>query len=100
LMNSSKYHKIKEFDDLLLRSYQECTTCSAYLLSRKGAERAHFYFQDGYDKLIQTRNTKYASDRYWSEMQKDDKFFLFKTKFGYQRVCYSSITGKTECHFD
>lgn len=100
LLNSSKYHQIKEYDDLLLRSYQECTTTSAYLLSRKGAERALFYFRDGYDKMIKLRNTHYCCDRYWAEMQKDDKFFLFRTKLGYQRGNYSSITGKTECHFD
>lgn len=100
LLNSSKYHRIKEHDDLLLRSYQECTTCSAYLLSRKGAEKALFYFRDGYQKMIKLRNTYYCCDRYWAEMQKDDKFFLFRTKFGYQRCSYSSITGQTECHFD
>lgn len=100
LLNSSKYHRIAEHDDLLLKSYQDCTTTSAYLLSRNGAERALFYFRDGYQKLIQYRNTYYVCDRYWHEMQKDDKFFLFRTKFGYQRVNYSSLTGRTECHFD
>ena len=100
LLNASKYHRIAEHDDLLLKSYQECTTCSAYLLSRQGAERALFYFRDGYQKLLQYRNTYYVCDRYWHEMQKDDKFFLFHTKFGYQRINYSSTTGLTECHFD
>lgn len=100
LLNSSKYHTIKEYDDLLLRSFQECTTTSAYLLSKSGAERALFYFRDGYEKILKSRNTNFCCDRYWAEMQKDNKFFLFKTKFGYQRCGYSSITGKTECHFD
>jgi GR25 family glycosyltransferase involved in LPS biosynthesis len=100
LMNASKYDEIKEHDDLLLKSYQEDTTCSAYLLSKKGAERASFYLRDGYEKLIDTRDTKYAHGCYWSEMQKDNKFFLFKTKFGYQRPGYSEITGETACYFD
>ena len=100
LLNSSKYHEIKEYDDLLLRSYQECTTTSAYLLSRNGAEKAFFYFNDGYNKILEYRSTYYVCDRYWAEMQKNDKFFLFRTKFGYQRCNYSSITGQTESHFD
>ena len=100
LLNSSKYHEIKEYDDLLLLSYQECTTCSAYLLNRKGAEKVLFYFRDGYEKLIKLRTTHYVCDRYWAEMQKNNKFFLFKTKFGYQRCSFSSTTGNTECHFD
>lgn len=100
LLNSSKYHTIKEFDDLLLLSYQECTTCSAYLLSKPGAKKALFYFRDGYTKMIEQKNTAYICDRYWAEMQKNNKFFLFKTKMGYQRCNYSTSTGKTECHFD
>ncbi len=100
LLNASKYHEIREFDDLLLRSYQECTTGSAYLLSRKGAEQVLFYMKDGYEKMKQTMHTRYVCDRYWTQMQKNNKFFLFRTKFGYQRCNYSSITGKTECHFD
>lgn len=100
LLNASKYHTIKEFDDLLLRSYQECTTTSAYLLSREGAKKALFYFKDGYEKIIKEQNFYYVCDRYWAEMQKEEKFFLFRTKFGYQRCNFSSITGITECHFD
>lgn len=100
LLNASKFHEIKPHDDLLLKSYQICTTTSAYLLSRKGAQRALFYFRDGYDKLLKHKDARFVCDRYWAEMQKNGKFFLFKTKFGYQRCNYSSITGKTECFFD
>lgn len=100
LLNSSKYHDIKPHDDLLLKSYQACTTTSAYLLSKPGAQKVLFYFRDGFNKILKTRNTYYVCDRYWAELQKDGKFFLFKTKFGYQRCNYSSITGRTECHFD
>lgn len=100
LLNSSKYHQIKPFDDLLLSSYQQCTTTSAYLLSRKGAEKALFYFKDGYEKILITGDPNYVCDRYWAQMQKEGKFFLFRTKFGYQRCNYSSITGETACHFD
>lgn len=100
LLNASKFHLIKEYDDLLLRSYQECTTASAYLLSRVGAEQVLFFFRDGFKKLLSEEDSYFTCDRYWSEMQKNDKFFLFKTKFGYQRVSYSSITEKTQCYFD
>jgi Glycosyltransferase family 25 (LPS biosynthesis protein) len=100
LLNSSKYYSRCEFDDLLLQSHQICTTTSAYLLSRKGALRVLYYFRDGYQKLIKYRNPWYTCDCYWSALQKENRFFLFKTKFGYQRCNYSTITGNTECHFD
>ncbi len=100
LLAASKYHDIKPYDDLLLLSYQVCTTSSAYLLNNKTAHKALFYFQDGYNKLLTTKNPYYCCDRYWAEMQKDNRFFLFQTKFGYQRCNYSSITKQTACHFD
>ncbi|MFI0435330.1 MAG: glycosyltransferase family 25 protein [Parachlamydiaceae bacterium] len=100
LLNSSKNHEMKEYDDLLLLSYQECTTCSAYLLNRKGAEKVLVCFQEGYEKMIESRNACYACDLCWTKLQKNHKFFLFKTKFGYQRCNYSSISGQTNCHFD
>lgn len=100
LVNSSKFYEMREFDDLLLLSYQKCTTTSGYLVSKKGAVRAHYYFADGFEKYKKTREGKYAVDCYWSEMQKDNKFFVFRTKFGYQRHNYSSITGNTTCFFD
>ena len=101
LITSSKYDKIKEYDELLSLSYQICTTTSGYILSKNGAKKILPIFEEGYDNMKITKDTTtYAVDRYWSKIQKDDKFFLFNNKFGYQRCNYSSITNKTECHFD
>lgn len=100
LLCANKHHERREFDDLLLLSNQQVSGCSCYLVSRKGAERANFYFRDGYEKLKATSDLRYARDVYWHEMMKDNKFFLFKTKFGYQRGNYSNITGGTFCYFD
>lgn len=101
LITSSKYWEIKPHDDLLSLSYQICTTSSGYILSREGAKKIYPIFAKSYELMKQTLDTlNYAVDRCWSSIQKDNKFFVFNNKFGYQRCNYSSITGKTECHFD
>lgn len=101
LLNSSKYHEIRPFDDLLSRSFQACTTTSGYILSKQGANKILPLFIESREKMIKTHDTStYAVDRYWSKIQKDDKFYLMKRKFGYQRCNYSSITNIISCHFD
>lgn len=101
LISSSKYHEIKPHDDLLDLSYQICTTSSGYILRKDSAKKVFDCLYEGYKKLKETgdRNT-YTCDRYWSKLQKDNKFFVFKNKFGYQRPNYSSIMGKSVCYFD
>lgn len=101
LILSSKYWEIKEYDDLLSRSYQTCTTTAGYIVSKDGANKVLSVFSEGYQKMKETGNTlTFAVDRYWAKLQANNKFFLFNNKFGYQRCNYSSITGQTTCHFD
>ena len=101
MITASKYWEIKPYDDLLYLSYQICTTASGYILSRQGGNKILPLFKESYDKLAETGDTiTYAADRYWAKIQKDNKFFLFKNKWGYQRCGYSSITGVVDCHFD
>lgn len=101
MISGSKYHELKPHDDLLVKSYQECTTTSGYILHKKTASNVRECFREGYDKLKETgQHHIYVCDRYWSKLQKDGKFFLFKRKFGYQRANYSSITETIDCHFD
>ena len=98
---SSKFWDIEKYDDLLSLSYQICTTTACYILSRSGAQKVLPIFIEGFEMMKLTKNTHtYAVDRYWNKIQKDNKFFLFNNKFGYQRCNYSSITGNNTCHFD
>jgi len=100
LLATSKYYRIEPYDDLLNRSYQECTTTAGFLYSRSGMEHLYGTWKKGLEDLIVTRNTVNACDRSWRELQKESRFFVFKQKLGFQRPSYSSITGKTEFHLD
>ena len=101
LISSSKYHELRPHDDLLVKSYQVCTTTSGYILKKETASKVHDCFKEGYEKIKTTHQFHtYVCDRYWAKLQKDNKFFLFKRKFGYQRANYSSITETIDCHFD
>jgi len=101
MITASKYWNIKKYDDLLSLSYQLCTTTSGYIISKNSAPKILNVFNDGYELMKKTKDThKYAVDRYWSKIQKDNKFFLFNNKFGYQRCNFSSITCNSTCFFD
>ena len=101
LLSSSKQHEYRPADDLLNLSYQECTTTSGYILNKKTASQVLDCFKEGCDKMKETQDyTKYVCDRYWKKLQGRNKFFIFKDKLGYQRPCYSSITGQTNLNMD
>ena len=101
LITASVHGEIKEYDDLLSLSYQYCTTSSGYILNKNTAPKILDVLEEGNRKLLETHDdVTYTCDRYWSKIQKDNKFLLFNNKFGYQRPNYSSITQQTTCHFD
>lgn len=101
LLSTSKCHDCKKYDDLLCLSHQVCTTTSGYMLKRETVMGVLECFRTGYDKIIETGNFHtYVCDRYWAKLQKNNKFFYFRRKMGYQRPNYSSITTQTDCHFD
>lgn len=101
LISYSKYHNILPFDDLLSLSFQECTTTSGYLLSLSTVDKVIDCFQEGFDKMLETRDyNTYVCDRYWAKLQKDRGFFLFNKKMGYQRLTYSDIQKRVNYNFD
>lgn len=100
LLGTSNFGERRDFDDLLLTSHQECTTTAAYLLSRESAPRILDVFVEGNRMLLETGNGGYTCDRYWHKLHSENKFFVFRTKFGFQRPNFSNITGVFSCHFD
>lgn len=101
LISASKFHQITPYDDLLSLSHQECTTTSGYIVSKDGIDKVLDCFQDGYNKMLETKDyNKYVCDRYWNKLQKNNKFFVFNKKFGYQRVTYSDIKNNINYNFD
>jgi hypothetical protein len=98
LLSTSLYGDRREKDDLLLTSHQQCTTTAAYLVGN--APKILDALVEGNRLLLQTGDGRFTCDRYWNKLHSDNKFFVFKTKFGYQRPNYSNITGVFSCHFD
>jgi GR25 family glycosyltransferase involved in LPS biosynthesis len=105
-LSASKYHKRKDFDDLLIISKQICTTSSGYLLNKNTANLVYETVKYGYDKLSEGNLppnemhilvNKYCIDRYWSKL---DKIFIFKNKLGYQKPSLSNITGYLNINLD
>ena len=101
LMNYSKYHEVKPYDSILNLCYQHCTTSSAYILTKDTIDRILQVFEEGYSKMLETKDVdKYIIDRYWSKLQCDNRFFVFKNKFGYQRCNYSQLRNQVNCYYD
>jgi len=97
----SKHGKIIHHDDLLARSYQPCTTSSAYLLNSKTATTIQECFQIGVDEMKKGQpSTVYCCDRYWAKLQTNPGFFVFADKLGYQRITHSDITNNVNYNFD
>ena len=66
---------MKEFDDLLSLSYQDCTTSSAYILNAENANKIQECLNTGFIEMLKGGNPHtYCCDRYWKKIQKDNKF--------------------------
>lgn len=100
-ISASKNGTILPYDDLLTVSKQFCTTSSGYIINKKSSKKILETLKEGNELLLKTGNYNiYANDRYWQILQKENKFLIFKLKFGYQRPSYSSIIEKFNCYFD
>lgn len=99
LLATSKYYERRPHDDLLELSFQECTTSSGYLLHRSTAGDVLAVMEEGLE-LLRQGDVRGVVDRYWAKLQPRGKFFVFRTKFGYQRCGYSDIKHTVTAYFD
>jgi hypothetical protein len=94
MVSYSKIGPIEPKDDLLLISRQPCTTSSGYILRKETAPKIFAVLDEGLRRMRETGDyATFCCDRYWAKIQCDNKFFLLRHKIGFQRICYSSITG-------
>ncbi len=99
LLATHAYGKTVEHDDLLLRTYQHCTCASGYFVSLNGAKKLIPIKEVSLEKLKETGNRElYANDVSWNAIQKDNKFFVFKWKLGYQRPGFSDNDQSISTH--
>jgi hypothetical protein len=94
LLAASNVPQWAPHDELLVRNHQDCTTTSAYLLSSAGARRVQQVWQESFDLLLATRDTRHIADQSWARLQKEERFFTFQRKLGFQRPGLSCITQK------
>jgi hypothetical protein len=97
----SKNGELREYDDLLSRSYQACTTSSAYFLAQETVSAVHNCLRLGYEAMkVGGDPGIYCCDRYWAKLQPAGRFFVFRDKVGYQRIMHSDIVNRINYNFD
>jgi len=98
---ASKLHERRYFDDLLINSYQECTTSSGYILTKKTVQKVHDIVEEGIEKMkVNPQNRDFCIDRYWRRIQNDNKVFIFKRKLGFQKPSYSELKQSVAIFLD
>jgi len=98
---ASKLHERRHFDDLLINSYQECTTSSGYILNKKTVQRVYEVVKEGLEKMkVNPQNRDFCIDRYWRRLQSGDKVFIFKRKLGFQKPSYSELKKSVAIFLD
>ena len=97
----SKHGEIVEHDDLVSKTFQQCTTSSAYLLNNATIRRVQECLHTGFYQMLAGGNTGvYCCDRYWAKLQRDGKMFVMTNKLAYQRITHSDIVNGVNYHFD
>ena len=98
---TSRWWRREPFDDLLIRTYQSCTTSSAYLLTEQTLPVVMECVQKGIDIMRNggSRNAG-AIDCHWRELQPRNQMFVFKDKPCYQRPGWSNVVDGVSGHYD
>ena len=97
-LSLSKFGPREPHDDLLGRTFQPCTTSSAYFLQSSTARDVCNVLLDGFLKMTETGDHHtYCVDRYWSKLP---NLLYFRKKLGFQRPSYSNLTRGVSAHLD
>ena len=101
LLAASKFHDLRIHDDLLLRSYQECTTAAGYIVPRASAPLLLECFETGAAGIVRTGDVEqFVVDRYWAKLMHEHPFFTFRRKIAYQKPSWSSTQLRYPDNFD
>lgn len=97
-LSLSKIGRREPHDELLGKTFQQCTTSSAYFLQSSTAQDVYNVLSDGLTKMIETNDHHtYCVDRYWSCLP---NLYYFHTKLAFQRPSYSNLTRAVSAHLD
>ena len=101
LFSTSSMGTIEHRDDLISISKQPCTTTAGYMISQNGLDKVFPLWLEGINGLLQTCDfNRFACDRYWNKIQKDEKMMVFNRKIGYQKPSYSTTLGILSYNLD
>jgi hypothetical protein len=100
LLATSKYGAVEPIDDLVSRSFQECTNSAAYLISRAGLQAVLPVFERALERLRAGDHGSNAIDRCWSVLQPSGRFLVFRRKLGFQGASLSDIYGSIARYLD
>jgi GR25 family glycosyltransferase involved in LPS biosynthesis len=101
LLATSKYGRIEQRDDLVSESRQPCTNAAGYLVSGDHYNRLVAVQEEALARLVATRDpNRYAADRYWSVLQAEGRFLVFRRKMGFQAASFSDIERRVARYLD
>lgn len=97
-LSLSKFGRREPHDELLGKTFQACTTSSAYILQSSTAQNVCSVLSDGLQKMIETGDHHtYCVDRYWSCLP---NLMYFRKKLAFQRPSYSNLIRTVSAHLD
>ena len=97
-LSLSKFGRREPHDELLGKTFQACTTSSAYILQSSTAQNVCSVLSDGLQKMIETGDHHtFCVDRYWSCLP---NLMYFRKKLAFQRPSYSNLTRGVSAHLD
>ncbi len=101
LLATSKHGRIEPRDDLVSESRQPCTNAAGYLVSGDQLDRLVAVQERALEQLVATRDlNRYAVDRYWSVLQPEGRFLVFRRKMGFQVASFSDIERRFSRYLD
>lgn len=97
-LSLSKYGRREPHNELLGKTFQACTTSSAYILQSSTAQSVYSILSDGLQKMMETGDHHtFCVDRYWSHLP---NLMYFRKKLAFQRPSYSNLTRGVSAHLD
>lgn len=97
-LSLSKFGRREPHDELLGKTFQACTTSSAYILQSSTAQNVYSVLSDGLQKMIETGDHHtFCVDRYWSSLS---NLMYFRKKLAFQRPSYSNLIRGVSAHLD
>ncbi len=101
LLATSKYGAVEPVDDVVSRTFQECTNSAGYLISLTGTESLLPVFHGALARLkVGDDVGSNAIDRCWAVLQPSGRFLVFRRKFGFQTSSMSDIERNIARYLD